>query len=179
MSILIGLLVAVVAVAGLSAGAVALGRSGSNAEIRKRLAASGVTPEQDATLRKAEHELGKSRKLIYDVRDQQLRAKSTEAIDKAYALVSAMRAQPEEIRRNNQFFAYYVPTLGAVLSKYLVLEKSGTLKDDTLLEKATEHMQDMSRAFDVMNDGMYKDEALDLSVEVEAMKMALKREGLS
>ena len=40
-------------------------------------------------------------------------------------------------------------------------------------------MQDMARAFDLMYDNMYKDEALDLDVEIEAMKMSLKREGLS
>ena len=40
-------------------------------------------------------------------------------------------------------------------------------------------MQDMAHAFDLIRDNMYKDEALDLDVEIDAMKMALSREGLA
>ncbi len=179
MGIILGLLAAVVAVVGLSAGAIALGRAGSNAEIRKRLAAGGMSPEQAMTLREAERDLRASRKLLYDVRNDELRLEAKEAIDKADKLVEAMKAQPEEIRRANQFFIYYVPTIQVVIRKYLALEASGTMADDELANKAKEHMTDMSRAFELLHDNMYKDEALDLTVEVEAMQMALKREGLS
>ena len=179
MGLLIGLLVAAVAVVGLSAGAVAFGRAGSNAEIRKRLAAGGMTPEQGEALRDAQRSLHASRTLLYGIRDPQLREQASHALEKADGLVDALRNQPEEIRRNNQFFSYYVPTLNAVLSKYETLERAGTLQDDELLEKTRGHMQDMAHAFDLMHDNMYKDEALDLDVEIEAMKMALKREGLS
>lgn len=180
MGLLIGLLVAAaVAVVGVSAGAVAFARKGSNAEIRKRLAASGITPEQNETLRAAERSLNDTRKMLYDVRSEQLRRQATQAIDKADVLVDAMRAQPEEIRRANQLFSYYIPTLNVVLGKYMALERSGTLEDDSLLSKTCEHMDDMAHAFDLIHENMYKDEALDLTVETEAMKMALKREGLS
>ena len=72
-----------------------------------------------------------------------------------------------------------MPTLDVVLKKYSTLESSNTLEDDDLLQKTKGHMQDMAHAFDLMYDNMYKDEALDLDVEIEAMKMSLKREGLS
>ena len=179
MGLILSLVVALVAVAGLSAGAIALGRAGSNAERRRRLLTRGITSEQDTNLRQAERSLSQSCLQLHGLRDAQLRNDATVAIEKAQKLIDAMRSQPEEIRRNNQFFAYYVPTLDIVLKKYSALENSNTLEGDDLLQKTKGHMQDMSHAFDLMYDNMYKDEALDLDVEIEAMKMSLKREGLS
>ena len=171
--------VGALSVAGIAAMAVAFGRSGSNAERRKRLAAGGVTPDQDETLRGAQRELAHTRTLLYGFKSPELKEQATIAIEKAEKLVDAMRSQPEEIRRNNQFFSYYVPTIGVVLQKYTTLENSNTLQNDELLQKAIEHMQDMAHAFDLIRDNMYKDEALDLDVEIDAMKMALSREGLA
>ena len=152
MGLILSLVVALVAVAGLSAGAIALGRAGSNAERRRRLLTSGITSEQDTKLRQAERSLSQSRLQLHGLRDAQLRNDATVA---------------------------NVPTLDIVLKKYSALENSNTLEGDDLLQKTKGHMQDMSHAFDLMYDNMYKDEALDLDVEIEAMKMSLKREGLS
>ena len=179
MEILLGLGVVVLAVAGLSAGAVAMGRAGSNAEIRKRQAASGLTPEQAKTLKEAGRELRDARRMIYELGDTDVRDAAKEAIDKAEKLVAAIKQQPEEIRRANQFFSYYVPTIGVVLKKYRALESSGTMEDDKLTEKTKTYLADMCKAFDLQYDNLFKDEALDLHVEVEAMQMALKRDGLS
>lgn len=177
MGFLIGAIVAVVA---LSIGAIALGRSGSNAEIRKRLADGGMSPEQANTLREAEKQLRECRKLVYDVRNEEVRLEAKDAIDKADRLVDALKVQPEEIRRVNQLFIYYVPTMPVILRKFLSLELSGTLaEDDEMISKTKEHLSEMAHAFDLMHDNLYKDEVLDLTVEVEAMQMALKREGLS
>lgn len=180
MELLIGIAVVVAAVMGVSVGAIAMGRSGSNAEIRDRLAAEGLTPEQAATLREAELKLRESTKLLYDVRNLDVRAEARNTIEKADKLLDTMKVQPAEIRRAGQFFMYYVPTLPIILRKFVTLEVSGTLApDDPLIDTTKEHLVDMAHAFDLMNENLYKDESLDLTVEVEAMKMALKREGLS
>lgn len=177
MGFLIGL---IAAAAVLAVGAVALGRKGSNAEIRKRLSDGGMSPEQAVTLREADQTLRNSRRMVYDIRNEEVRLEAKGAIEKADQLLEALKVQPSEIRRANQFFIYYVPTLPVILRKFVTLEKSGTLApEDELIGKTKDHLTEMAKAFDLMNENLYKDEALDLTVEVEAMQMALKREGLS
>ena len=80
MGLILSLVVALVAVAGLSAGAIALGRAGSNAERRRRLLTSGITSEQDTKLRQAERSLSQSRLQLHGLRDAQLRNDATVAI---------------------------------------------------------------------------------------------------
>lgn len=175
MELILGIIAAVAVV---SAGMVAVGRSGAKTEQTKRMAAAGLTLEQAATLKSANKDIHDATNIAYRIRNVELRDASKETLAKANKLVDAMKQQPAEIRRANQFFTYYVPTMKVVLGKYLTLEDSGKSTPE-LVEHTMDYLADTSKAYDLQFDNFFKDEVLDLTVEVEAMQMALKRDGLS
>lgn len=176
----VGGLIAVIAFAII--GGIIMAREGAKNADRKPLQngseKSLVSPDQSSQLKAAEKDLRAARNNAYQVANLDLRATALETLDKAEKVVKEMKEQPQEIRRANQFFSYYLPTLQVVLEKYLALEKNGQLKDDTA-EKTSSYFVKMGDAFDKQYTAMFKDEQLDLTVEIEAMELALKREGLS
>ena len=177
-ALLVASVVAVVGAAGLSVGLVAFARSGSNAERKQRAAASGMDSSQAKTIDKAEKDIHAAQKLAYTVREAQIRDAAKDALERAQKIVTTMKKQPDEIRKGNQFFGYYLPTIAVVLQKYLLLEEGGRTTPE-LIENTLTYFSDTSHAFDLQYDNLFKDEELDLTVEAEAMQMSLKREGLS
>ena len=177
MGLLVGIAAAVAAVGLLGGGLVALGRRGSNVETAERLQAQGLTVEQAETLKKGDKAIRSAQNLAYRLRDAQLREAAKETVDKAHKVLTAMKKQPAEIRRATQYFSYYLPTMSVVLQQYLSLEEEGKQTPE-MLQKTKDYLADMSHAFDLQFDNMFKDEQLNLEVEVEAMQMALKRDGL-
>ena len=57
------------------------------------------------------------------------------------------------------------------------LEKNGLSTKD-MAEKVAEHLCDMEAAFGKQYESLYQGDMLDLSVEIEAMTIACKRDGL-
>lgn len=168
----------VVLAGGLSVGLVAAGRRSS----QKQLAARNATrpmldSEQSAKLKAAGRNILAARQMADRIQDESVCEQAKVALDKATRLVNAMKEQPQEIRRQSQFFNYYLPTIAEVLQKFFTLEASETNMGDAA-EKTKSHMVDMAHAFDLQYENLFKDEALDLTVDIEAMQMALKREGL-
>ena len=47
-----------------------------------------------------------------------------------------------------------------------------------MTEKVVEHLRDMENAFRKQYESLYQGDMLDLSVEIEAMTIACKRDGL-
>ena len=92
-------------------------------------------------------------------------------------IFEVLRQKPELIPKNRQLFTYYIPTLGSIVEKYERLEKNGISSKDTE-EKVLEHLNDMESAFSKQYKNLFKGDMLDLSVEMKAMTIACKRDGL-
>jgi len=98
-------------------------------------------------------------------------------LDKAETIVAELRKQPEEIQNAKQFVNYYIPTLDVILKKFEKLENSEVdITTDT--EKVLSYLSDIQKALNNQYDSLFSDEKLDLSVEMEAMTLAFKRDGL-
>lgn len=178
---IIGIAVAAVAVLGVPTAIVvgSIRRSNDTTlAVRQKPGALALSPEQNARIQNSNRVLLQAKLVTENVRDSQLRKASREALAKAERVISTLKKQPQEIRRSTQFFNYYLPTLLEVLTKYTALEE-GNLVTEEILEATKGHIADMSRAFDLQYENMFKDEALDLTVEIEAMQKALKRDGLA
>ncbi|MBQ3920620.1 MAG: 5-bromo-4-chloroindolyl phosphate hydrolysis family protein [Firmicutes bacterium] len=136
-----------------------------------------LSPQQAQTIREAGRVILQSRMTNNRIRNVGIRTGAEDALKKAENIVAVLRQQPEEIRRCNQFFNYYLPTLQTILEKYVTLESSGVdLKEST--DKTLNYLDEIREAFDKQYDNLFKDEKLDLTVEIEAMQLALRRDGL-
>ena len=92
-------------------------------------------------------------------------------------ILGVLRQKPDLIPKNRQFFTYYIPTLGSIIEKFERLEKNGISSKDTE-EKVLEHLNDIESAFNKQYKSLFAGDMLDLSVEIEAMTIACKRDGL-
>lgn len=178
---IIGIAVAAVAVLGVPTALVvgSIRRSNDTTlAVRPKAGALALSPEQNARIQNANHILLQAKLATENVRDSQIRKASRDALAKAEKVIATLKKQPQEIRRSTQFFNYYLPTLLEVLTKFTALEE-GNLVTEEIREATRGHVADMAHAFDLQYENMFKDEVLDLTVEIEAMQNALKRDGLA
>lgn len=152
------------------------------APVDKAISIGGVSggklnAEQLKLIQDANSAIFKARYSANKINDAELRNAVVGVLDKADRVLKVLKEQPEEIRKANQFFSYYLPTIQVVMDKYKTLEGSGQDSKE-YLTKVLGFLNDTSKAFDNLFEAMFKDEKLDLEVEVEAMQMALKRDGL-
>lgn len=148
-----------------------------NRNTSKIVGGSKLDPDQQEKIYTASGSVQKTIYVLNTIKDKEVKEAAEKVLAKANWLVKTMKEQPEEISRSNQFFIYYVPTIKTVLEKYRTIEQSGLDVEDNK-KKVMEFFADTDKAFDSMYEGFFKDEKLDLEVEVEAMQMALKRDGL-
>lgn len=124
------------------------------------------------------------RSKVVSIRGILARIKDTEIRDYGYSICrtcdkifKTLTEQPKQITSARQFLTYYLPTINLVLEKYEKVEKSET-DSGKMTEKVKNYLKDMDKALDKFYTGLYDDEKLDLTVEMEAMTMAVKRDGL-
>ena len=76
-----------------------------------------------------------------------------------------------------QFLNYYLPTLGNILLKYERVEKSG-IPTDNMEENVIDCLEKIKNAMDRQYANLFNNDILDLSVEMEVLTQACKRDGL-
>lgn len=112
-----------------------------------------------------------------NIRNTEIKSAGIRVCSGADKILEILRKKPELIPKNRQFFTYYLPTLGSITEKYERLEKSGINTGDTAA-KVLEHLGEIKEAFDKQYQSLFAGDMLDLSVEIEAMTIACKRDGL-
>lgn len=142
-------------------------------------------PEPEPELSESEKEiLDKCRKDLTELRmkstqilDIKVRTEMQGVCDQVEKILKTLRTQPDEIQNARQFLNYYIPTLKDVIARYRTLETSGTLSDD-MTAKVHHFMGQVREAMDKQYKSLFENEELDLSVDMQAMKIALQRDGL-
>ena len=89
----------------------------------------------------------------------------------------ALKEQPENIPLARQFLNFHLPTLGNILLKYQKTEQAGLITPQTT-EKNLACLGDIKMAMEKQYKNLFEDDALDLTVEMNALILACKREGL-
>ena len=98
--------------------------SKSTAKDKKK---TGLSDEASAVLSKGRTQLMDLRRNGMCIKNQQIRTESEVICKSVDKILRTLREQPEDIPEARQFFNYYLPTFGKIISKYLMLEKSGKL----------------------------------------------------
>ena len=181
--ILIAGVVIVVIIAALIIGliAFALSRSKSDAKTvrdNKNAGKATVNSEQSEILAKGRENLMELRKLIVRIKDREIHKKANEVCAVIDKILQTLREKPDKIPNTRQFFNYYLPTLKEVLNKYKRIEDSGVEHTD-MTRKVSNYLTDCKNAMDKQYEGLFANDILDMTVDMEAMKQAVKRDGLA
>ncbi len=111
------------------------------------------------------------------ISNSEIRAAGNEVCEEASRILTALRKNAKQIPTARQFWNYYLPSLGTIVTKYEKIEKSG-VPDDKMTEKVLSYLKEIKVALGKLYKSLFDDDKLDLSVEMEAMKMAMQRDGL-
>ena len=135
------------------------------------------TAEASAVLARGRSGILELRRMGMRVKNEQIRRQSEEICARAEKILRVLKEQPEDLPRVRQFFNYYLPTLGGILLKYLRLEEGG-VPDAGLTERTVACLGDIRTAMEKQYTSLFDNDLLDLSVEMEALTLALRRDGL-
>ena len=140
-------------------------------------AAAGLTPEQAALLQKGRGNLLKLRSMSLRVKNAGIRQQCGQICTAAERILKTLRETPERIPAARQFFNYYLPVLGEILTKYERLERSGVPIEE-MTQKVSAYLTQIEQAMQRQHESLFDADLLDMTVEMETMTMACRRDGL-
>ena len=138
---------------------------------------SGLTPEQASVINKGRSDLVAIRMVNSRIRNPEIKKSMANVGATSEKILVALKEKPETIKSARQFTNYYLPTLRAVLEKYQRIEQSG-VDQEGAGERVVKYLADVQKALDKQYTNLFDNDKFDLAVDMEAMTIALKRDGL-
>lgn len=136
-----------------------------------------LSEEQNQILADARKELMGLRRVIMKIRGADVRGQANDVCGQLDSIIQTLREKPEKITDTRQCLNYYIPTIKGVLTRYEDLDKKAQLEDSTK-EKMMSFLKDASSALTKQYNNLFEKDRLDMEVEMEAMTIGLKRDGL-
>lgn len=131
------------------------------------------TPE----LKLARQTITEEKLLVGRVNDASVRESATRVLEGATKVLETLAQKQEKINQSHQYLNYYLPTLGLILKKFSTLEANG-MATDAMRDKVVKYLGDIEEVMDKQYESLFSDDILDLAVEMEAMTISCKRDGL-
>ena len=138
---------------------------------------AGLTAEQAAVINKGRPDLVAIRMVNSRIRNPEIKKSMANVGSTAEKILVALKEKPETIKSARQFTNYYLPTLRAVLEKYQRIEQSG-VDQEGAGDRVIKYLADVQKALDKQYTNLFDNDKFDLSVDMDAMTIALKRDGL-
>ena len=138
---------------------------------------SQLSDDQAKVLAKGRENLMNLRRMVMRISTKSVHTRANDVCNQIDKILQTLKQKPEKIAGVRQFFNYYIPTLGEVLEKYDRIEDS-KVPNEEMTQKVCNYLDDVKVAMDKQYQNLFKDDMLDMSVEMEAMMMAVKRDGL-
>ncbi len=145
--------------------------------VKTQTGTANLPPEQAAVLNKGRSDLLKVRRILTKIHNAEVCNSGYDICASLDQLLQALRSKPEKITGCRQFLHYYIPTLAEVLTKYSRLEENGVVSKENT-EKVTNFLIDFRKASGKQYQSLFEDDKLDMTVDIEAMTIAIKRDGL-
>jgi len=133
--------------------------------------------EVTTILSKGRVSLMEIRRIVVRLKSQQIKGVTEDICKEADKILKTLREQPEKIPQVRQFLNYYLPTLSSILTKYGRMEENSTLTAE-LSQSTLSCLGDIRTAMEKQYTNLFEDDVLDLTVEMEALTIACKRDGL-
>ena len=92
-----------------------------------------------------------------------------------------VKEEPSEAGNLSQFMDYYLPTTWKLVSAYQEMEAQPVQGENILTAKKEikESLDTINNAFETILDGMFRDQAWDVSTDISVMKSMMKQDGLT
>lgn len=136
-----------------------------------------LSPEAMEILTKGRNHLKELRRLLGKIENLNVKKRGEDICREIERILGALQQQPEDIPMVRRFFNYYLPTLGNILLKYLRLEEAGMATEQTTV-KVMSCLGEIKTAMEKQYAAIFENDLLDLTVEMEALTQACKRDGL-
>ncbi|MBE6969115.1 MAG: hypothetical protein E7442_03200 [Ruminococcaceae bacterium] len=136
-----------------------------------------AVPASQPAVQQGNRDLTELKRMTAKVKDAEIRALGDAVAKRADLIMQELKKQPEEAKKLSQFFNYYLPTLGKILGKYAELEQSGVVAEN-VRENTEKCLRDLCAALEKQHTELFKNDILDLSVEMAALTMTCQRDGL-
>jgi len=130
-----------------------------------------------AVLAKARSELMELRRVQVKIRDREIMSLCREITDIGDKILSVLKQKPDAVSGARQFLNYYLPTLGKILASYVRVEESGSMTEE-LRNNTVTHLGEIKKAMEKQYNSLFDDDKLDLTVDMEALTLACRRDGL-
>lgn len=130
-----------------------------------------------AILTKARADLMELRRTQVKIKNREIANLCRELTDIGDKILSALKQKPKAVSDARQFLNYYLPTLGKILTTYARVEQSGSMTDE-LQNSTVTHLGEIRKAMEKQYDSLFDNDKLDLTVDMEALTLACKRDGL-
>lgn len=133
--------------------------------------------EQNAVLAKGRTDLMELRRLSMKIRHPGIRKRSEELCGSIDKLLRTLKEHPQDILRVRRFLNESLPMMGNILTTYKKLEDSGVPVEETA-GRAEAALRDLFSAMEKQYAQLFEDDVLDMSVEIETLKLVCRRDGL-
>ena len=143
----------------------------------KGKAGESKAADPGVVLSKGRSNLMELRRMGLRVKNREIQGVNEEICGEIEKILRTLKEQPEEIPGVRKFFNYYLPTLGTILRKYIRLEESGVPAEE-ITRSTVSCLKDIRTAMEKQYTALFDDDILDLTAEMEALKMACRRDGL-
>ena len=138
-------------------------------------------PEVQKLLQERERAVSEMRRLNDSIKDEKISAQIDHLEEVTGKIIDQVVAQPKKRSQIRRFLDYYLPTTLKLLNAYDRMAAAGVDGENISVtkEKIEDMMDTIVKAFDKQLDGLFGEEALDVSTDITVMENLLAREGLA
>ena len=131
------------------------------------------------TLVDAKEKNNQIEKMIPQIEDQEMVKNIKEIHNSVEKIIKTVEKKPEQYKKLNNFFSYYLPVTINILKRYDEIENQRLTTDDS--KKFMESTQDMIRkinnAFKNQLSNLYQSDMIDTDAEMKVFESMLKTDG--
>lgn len=136
-----------------------------------------LNDEQSDILTDARGKLMELRRVISQIHVMEVRREANNVCATLDKILQTLKEKPDRIRSSRQCLNYYIPTLTDVLRHFKELESKEQLSED-MKDKTIAFLKDVQTALSKYYGSLYENDKLDMEVDMEAMTIAIRRDGL-
>lgn len=161
--------------------AAARDRERKEAEEAARKKEEQIAPEVRDILTKGEACIETIRRANDEIGDPAISDKLDRMEETVRRIFSEVKSRPSLASRLGMFMNYYLPTTAKLVSAYAEMDRQGADGETVRQSKKeiADSLDSINDAFGKLLDGFFRDQAMDVSADIQVMKMMMKQEGLT
>ena len=150
-------------------------------EPKKEEPVSTGNKELDLVLRQGREYVAKMEELNGQIPDFKVSARIKQIGILTEKIFQYVQTHPEDIHRTRQLLSYYLPTTVKLLERYIELQSQGIRVGniDEGMQKVEDLLDKLAVAFQQQLDGLFEDDLVDITADIQVMEQMLASEGLT